>query len=200
MRKPQRPRPLPIVEEARKCKVCADHLPLGPKPLLEASSSTRILIIGQAPGRAAHESGIPWNDRSGERLRTWLGVSMEQFYDSTLIGLMPMGFCFPGTGKSGDMSPRPECAPLWHDPILSCLSKLELTITVGQYAFDRYLAAEFASLTDAVRGFDALLPARLALPHPSPRNNIWLRKNPWFETDVLPRVQCRVQELIGKPG
>jgi len=189
-----------IFTKARACRVCADRLPLGPRPFLQAHRETRLLIVGQAPGRAAHESGIPWNDRSGDRLREWLGITSEQFYDDTLTGLMPMGFCFPGTGESGDLSPRPECAPLWHDKIMSHLPKLELTITVGQYAFDRYLSAEFAALTDAVRGFDSLLPTRIALPHPSPRNNIWLKKHPWFEPDVVPRLRQRVQELVGKAG
>ncbi len=187
---------LQVLREARACDVCADRLPMGPRPLIAATAASRMMIIGQAPGRAAHESGIPWHDRSGERLRDWLGITPATFYNAAKVGLMPMGFCYPGAGKSGDLAPRPECAPLWHDKILFGLKQLKLTIYVGQYAFDRYLGSAYPALTQAVLDFDTLLPTRVVLPHPSPRNNIWLRKNPWFETQLLPELRRRVKEIM----
>lgn len=158
--------------------------------------TSRVLIIGQAPGRAAHESGVPWDDRSGDRLRAWLGLSREQFYDASLVALMPMGFCFPGTSKAGDMPPRKECAPAWHAKFLAAYKALGLTLLIGKYAFDQYLGGRYAGLTEAVAGHEALLPGSAALPHPSPRNNIWLKKHPWFEDVALPRVRERVLELV----
>ena len=187
---------LEILEQARACQNCVLELPLEPRPLLAATAKTRVLIIGQAPGKAAHESGIAWNDRSGDRLRQWLGVSTEQFYDTSFIGLVPMGFCYPGTAKSGDLPPRKECAPLWHERILAQLTKLELTIFVGQYAFQKYLSPQYNSLTDAVHAYSSLLPTRIAIPHPSPRNNIWLKKNAWFTAHVLPALQGSIKNLI----
>lgn len=191
---PRRQRPagdtsLPVLTQARGCTVCAPHLPRGPRPLLAGSNRSCLLIIGQAPGQAAHDSGIPWNDRSGDRLREWLGLSREQFYDPSLVALMPMGFCYPGKGRAGDAPPRPECAPLWHPRLLETFRRVRLTVYVGRYAFDRYLSQEFDTQTDAIRASVALLPSRLALPHPSPLNNRWLAKNRWFEPDVVPAVQ-----------
>jgi len=184
-----------LLKEVRVCRECEASLPLGPRPLLQASGQSRILIIGQAPGSAAHESGIPWDDRSGERLRDWLGVTDEQFYDPKQIALMPMGFCYPGKGKSGDMPPRPECAPLWHDELLKKLKSVALTIYVGRYAIAHYLPDRFGSITEAVKGFDDLLPDRIVLPHPSPRNNIWLKKHPWFQRRTLPALQSCINQL-----
>jgi uracil-DNA glycosylase len=189
------PPALPILKEARACTHCAEDLPEGPRPLVAGSRTSRVLIIGQAPGRAAHASGVPWNDRSGERLRDWLGLSSEEFYDEQLVALMPMGFCYPGTGASGDMPPRPECAPLWHDRILFALTDVQLTVLVGRYACERYTNGTRATLTDSVRRFKAHLPKRIALPHPSGRNNLWLRKNPWFEAQTLPALRARILEV-----
>jgi uracil-DNA glycosylase len=186
-----------LIKEVKACDECASALPHGCRPLIQGSTSSRMLIIGQAPGAAAHASGIPWDDRSGARLRAWLGITSDEFYDAQWVALMPMGFCFPGTGKSGDMKPRRECAPLWHDRLLHGFQGVDLTILVGRYAFDQYLSEEFASLTDAVGGWGQLLPSRVALPHPSPRNNRWLGKHPWFENEVVPALRRRVRGLMG---
>jgi len=188
--------PLPLLTEIRACRVCEDVLPNEPRPILVASAASRIVIIGQAPGRIAHETGVPWNDVSGKRLRAWLGVSDEQFYDPALFALVPMGFCYPGKSGAGDMAPRPECAPLWHPQLLPQLKKLALTIYIGRYPFERYLADLAATLTEGVRAASKLLPARVLLPHPSPRNQFWIKKNPWFTRDVLPAVQARVREVL----
>jgi uracil-DNA glycosylase len=185
-----------LLDEVRACRACADHLPEGPRPLVQASASSRIVIIGQAPGAAAHRSGTPWDDASGRRLRAWLGLTDAQFYDARLVALMPMGFCYPGKGKSGDMAPRAECAPLWHDRLLASLRRVELTVLVGRYAMERYLAGAFGSITDAAAAHDELLPDRIALPHPSPRNNIWLKKHPWFERRALPALRRRVGSIV----
>lgn len=181
-----------LLDQARACTLCEPHLPEGARPLLQASASSRIVIIGQAPGAAAHRSGVPWDDASGRRLREWLGVADDEFYDARRVALVPMGFCYPGKGRSGDMAPRSECAPQWHAPILKKLRRLELTIYVGRYAVERYLEGRFPTVTDAVRAAPELLPNRIALPHPSPRNNRWLAGNPWFERRVLPALRRRV--------
>ncbi|MFM9957355.1 MAG: uracil-DNA glycosylase family protein [Phycisphaerales bacterium] len=186
-----------LLKRARTCRECEHALPCEPRPLLAAAESSRILIIGQAPGRVAHETGVPWNDASGKRLRAWLGVSDEQFYDESLIALVPMGFCYPGKAKGGDMAPRPECAPLWHPRILSKLRRVELTVYIGNYPFARYLSEEAESLTEGVRAATKLLPTRILLPHPSPRNQMWLAKNRWFERDTLPLLRERVQVVLG---
>ncbi len=190
-------RALPILTEARACTHCASELPLGPKPLLAGKSSARILIVGQAPGRVAHETGKPWNDKSGERLRDWLGMTDDQFYDESVTAIVPMGFCFPGTGKSGDMPPRPECAPLWHERILKSLKHIGLTVYAGKYAMEHNAGGAYASVTEAAKAYADHLPERIFLPHPSPRNNLWLKKNPWFERDVLPKLRRRAAELVG---
>jgi uracil-DNA glycosylase len=156
-----------------------------------------VLLISQAPGSVAHESGVPWDDRSGDRLRGWLGLTREEFYDSALVGILPMGFCYPGRGKSGDMRPRPECAPTWHPRLLAGFSGVRLTICVGRCAFERYLSEEAGSLTEAVRVCARLLPERLAIPHPSPRNNIWLKRHPWFEEQTVPLVREAVRRAVG---
>ncbi len=190
-------RSLPILKEVRACKACAPELPLGPKPLIAGRSSARILVIGQAPGRIAHETGIPWNDSSGERLRAWMGISSEAFYDDSITAIMPMGFCFPGAGRSGDMPPRPECAPLWHDRVVGALKNVELTVCAGMYAMKRYAPKPYASMTEASADFREQLPSLILLPHPSGRNNIWLRKNPWFEKKAIPALRQRVREVLG---
>jgi len=185
-----------LLDDARACRECVGKLPNDPRPLLQAAPSSRIVVIGQAPGAAAHDTGVPWDDRSGRRLRDWLGVSGDQFYDPKRIALVPMGFCYPGKGPSGDLAPRPECAPLWHPPLLRALRKVELTVLIGRYALDRYLPDDHDTMTNAVRAHADLLPDRIALPHPSPRNNIWLKKNPWFERQTLPALRRRVAEVL----
>ncbi len=185
-----------LLKQARACRICEPHLPHGCKPLLQGADSSRILVIGQAPGAAAHESGVPWDDKSGDRLRDWLGVTREEFYDPNLFALMPMGFCYPGTGTSGDLRPRPECAPEWHQRLLDAYEPFALTLYTGRYAYERYIGDRYSTLTDAVRAHAQTLPKRMALPHPSPRNNLWLKRNPWFEAQVLPAVQRRVRRVI----
>lgn len=184
------------MERARACRLCEAHLPLGCRPLIRGSRASRVLLISQAPGGAAHESGVPWDDRSGDRLRDWLGLSADEFYDPALVAILPMGFCYPGKGKGGDLRPRPECAPIWHPELLPGFEGVELTLLVGRYAFERYLSDGFGSLTEAVRASERLLPERAAMPHPSPRNNFWLRRNPWFEEEILPRVRESVRRAV----
>ena len=187
---------LKVLEEARACTVCASSLPLGPKPLLAAHPSARILIIGQAPGKATHEAGIPWQDRSGDRLREWLGVTWEQFYDPRQIAIVPTGFCYPGTGASGDLPPRPECAPLWHPRILPLLKRLRITIYLGSFAFASNLGGRYRNLSDAAEDFRALLPDCIVLPHPSPRNGMWASQRPWFQAELLPALRERVKDAL----
>lgn len=186
-----------LLEEIRSCTLCAENLPLGPRPVLRASVSSRILIIGQAPGTKVHASGIPWDDQSGKNLRTWMGVEPEQFYDPELFAIIPMGFCYPGKGKSGDLPPRKECAQQWHEKLLSALPHIQLTLLIGQYAQDYYLPqAKSLSLTEKVQNFQAYLPDYMPLVHPSPRNLIWQNRNPWFQTDVLPVLRNRVKAIL----
>lgn len=185
-----------LLSRVRACRACAD-LPLGPRPILQWSPSARLLIAGQAPGRVTHERGRPFDDASGERLRDWLGVTPAQFYDEARVAIIPMGFCFPGSGKSGDAPPRPECAPLWRDSLLARLTSLELTIVIGRYAADWHFGTRRGSLTEHVRDWRAEWPHRILLPHPSPRNNGWLARNPWFERDLLPKLRARVAVLMG---
>jgi uracil-DNA glycosylase len=185
-----------LLTEIRKCDLCKNHLPNKPRPIIQASSKSAILIIGQAPGQKVQDSGIPWDDKSGDELRRWLDVSKEQFYDSSLFALMPMGFCYPGKGTSGDLPPRPECAPRWHNQVLSGMKKVKLTILIGQYSQKYYLGKEFnSSITENVKNFEMFLPAYLPLVHPSPRNRIWQKKNPWFETEVIPALRTIVNKL-----
>ncbi len=196
---PQRETLEQLLQRVRACTVCAAHLPYPPKPVLRAKASARLMIVGQAPGRKVQETGIPWNDPSGDRLREWLQLTKEEFYDESRIAIIPAGFCYPGKGKSGDMPPRPECAPLWHPPLRAALPKVELTLLVGSYAQEHYLGKRRkGSLSDTVEAFPEYLPAFFPLPHPSPRNRLWLRQRPWFDTDVLPVLRERVGELLGK--
>ncbi len=186
-----------LLAEIAHCTVCAPALPHAPRPVVVADPRARLLIIGQAPGRRVHESGIPWNDPSGDRLRVWLQLDKSAFYDASRIALMPMGFCFPGTGKSGDLPPRPECAPLWHERLLTAMPAVQLTLLVGQYAQRAYLAeAAKTTLTENVRAFHDHLPRFMPLPHPSPRNLLWLKRNPWFETDLLPELRLHVARAL----
>lgn len=164
------------------------------------SPEARILIAGQAPGRKVHESGVPFDDASGDRLRDWLGVSKEQFYDAKFIAILPMGFCYPGTGKSGDLPPRPECAPAWREQVLARLKKLQITLVVGQYAQAYHLQSEAGSVTDLVLAWRKSWPHVVPLPHPSPRNNLWLKRNPWFEAELIPALRKRVSKLLENAG
>lgn len=183
-----------LLQQIKNCTECKQYLKEGVNPIFSASASSKIIIIGQAPGRIVHTTNIPWNDKSGDRLRNWLGVDKANFYNSNLVALMPMGFCFPGTGKTGDLPPRPECAPLWHDKLLAFMKKVKLTLLIGQYAQDYYLGnTKKVSLTETVRHFKDYLPKYFPLPHPSPRNNIWQAKNKWFEEEVLPELKRKIQ-------
>ncbi len=185
-----------LLNTIRACTVCVEHLPAGPRPIVQVGESAAIVIIGQAPGRRVHESGVPWQDPSGDRLRSWLDISAEQFYDPNVIAIVPMGFCYPGSAKSGDNPPRPECAPLWHEPLLEKLPANRLEVIIGTYAQQRYVPDRAATLTETVANWQQYLPRQVVLPHPSPRNNHWLKKNPWFEADTLPALRNRVQEIL----
>lgn len=186
-----------LLRDIRACRLCEAQLPLGPKPVLRASASARLLIVGQAPGTRVHASGIPWNDASGIRLRHWLGIERERFYDERDVAIVPMGFCYPGTGTSGDLPPRPECAATWHARLLPLLPRIELTLLIGHYAQAWFLGARRqGTLTDTVRDYASYLPSQIPLPHPSPRNQLWLKANPWFETDLVPVLQARVRETL----
>jgi len=176
--------------------VCAPHLPLGPRPVVSLHRGARMLVIGQAPGTAVHESGVPWDDPSGDHLREWMGLSRDVFYTSKRIAIMPMGFCYPGKKKGGDAPPRPECAPLWHARIAEALPDVELSLLIGRYAHQHYLDARAKSVTEAVRGFREYLPSQLPLPHPSWRSRGWIKKNPWFESEVLPELRKAVKRLL----
>jgi uracil-DNA glycosylase len=191
---------LHLEQEIRQCTICAEHLPLGPKPILSIHPHSKIAIISQAPGRLAHESGIPWDDPSGERLREWLGVDKTTFYQAANFAIIPMGFCYPGKGKTGDLPPRKECAPQWHHTILSMLPQIQLTLTIGQYAQKAYLGeSRRKNLTETVLHFENYLPAYLPLPHPSPLNARWRKKNPWFREAVLPVLRKWIKEILEEP-
>lgn len=189
---------LPILlSEIKNCQVCTPHLEAGCNPVLTADKASKIVIIGQAPGRKVHESGIPWQDKSGENLRDWLGIDAATFYDTSKFAIVPMGFCYPGKGKSGDLPPRKECAPLWHDVLWAHLQQVQLTLLIGQYAQNYYLGkAKRRTLTETVKNYKTYLPQYFPLPHPSPRNNIWRRKNPWFEQEVLPELKQYIYKSL----
>jgi uracil-DNA glycosylase len=186
-----------LLKEIRSCTTCKKFLPNKPRPILQAGIHSKIVIIGQAPGQKVQDSGIPWDDQSGNELRRWLGVSKEQFYDEKLFALVPMGFCYPGKGSSGDLPPRPECAPLWHEAVLSKMKKIKLIILIGQYAQIYYLGEKLKpTLTETVKNYQEYLPQYLPLVHPSPRNKIWQKKNPWFEKKIVPHLQKIVTRSI----
>jgi len=186
-----------LLREIRNCKACEKFLVSGVNPIIAASTKSRLLIIGQAPGKIVHNTNIPWNDKSGDNLRNWLGIDKDTFYNPDIIALMPMGFCYPGTGKSGDLPPRPECAPLWHQKLLGMMKNVQLIVLIGQYAQNYYLGNNAkATLTESVRSFQEYLPKYFLLPHPSPRNNIWLAKNQWFGRTNLPALKSCVQQIL----
>ena len=185
-----------LLQEVRSCQACAARLPYAPRPVLRAAAGARLLIVGQAPGTRVHATGIPWNDPSGDRLRDWLGIDRELFYNEQRIAIIPMGFCYPGKGRSGDLPPRPECAPLWHARLLAELPQLRLRLLVGKYAQDYYLDTKRQSLATTVRNWQDYSPDFLPLPHPSPRNIRWFREHPWFATEVLPALQSRIATLL----
>lgn len=191
-----------LISQVRRCTLCAEHLPLGPRPVFQLHETARILIASQAPGRRVHETGLPFNDPSGDRLREWLNMTRTTFYDPHRIAILPMGLCFPGTGKSSDLPPRPECAPAWRSALLSHLKNTRLTLLVGQYAqayyFTRQGRKPVATLTENVRSWQKFWPDIVPLPHPSPRNNLWLRRNPWFEEEIIPALQERVAMILNQ--
>jgi uracil-DNA glycosylase len=189
-----------LINEVQNCAHCAEYLPLGPRPVFQMNASARILIAAQAPGKRVHETGIPFNDPSGDRLRTWLGIARETFYDARQVAILPMGFCFPGTGKSGDLPPRSECAAAWRAALLSHLKDINLTLAVGRYAQTYHFPNENASLTKTVRAWQKHWPHIVPLPHPSPRNNLWLKRNPWFEQELIPVLRIRVSEILEHNG
>lgn len=185
-----------LISEAKACRLCEAHLPLGPRPVFLVGAQARLLIVGQAPGRRVHLTGIPWNDPSGDNLRDWLGMTRAGFYDTRRVAILPAGLCFPGTGERGDLPPRPECAPLWHPRFRAALPRIRLTLLVGQYAQAYYLGRRRRkTLADTVRAFAEYLPEYFPLPHPSPRNRLWMKKNPWFAKLVIPALRKRVDGL-----
>ncbi|MDC1089821.1 uracil-DNA glycosylase family protein [Emcibacteraceae bacterium] len=186
-----------LLSDIRSCEICKDHLPFGPRPVIQMNREAKILIVGQAPGIRVHETGIPFNDPSGDRLRNWLGVNKDLFYDEKNISLLPMGFCYPGTGQSGDLAPRPECAIEWRKKLLFELQKVELTLIIGGYAINWHLKNQKKkTLTETVKSWKEYGDQMMVLPHPSPRNNIWLQKNSWFEAEIIPELRRRVRKIL----
>ena len=186
-----------LLAEISNCTICLPYLVNGVNPVLAANPKSKIAIIGQAPGSVVHKTGIPWDDKSGERLREWMGVDEANFYNKDNFAIIPLGFCYPGKGKSGDLPPRKECAPKWHPQLFKYLKNIELVLLVGSYAQQYYLQKDAKStLTETVKAYNMYLPRFLPLPHPSPRNNIWLKKNDWFKADLLPDLKERIQLLI----
>lgn len=188
-----------LLLEVRACRICAASLPLGPRPTVQMAATARLLIVGQAPGRKVHQRGVPWNDASGDRLRGWLNLAPDVFYDEARVAILPIGFCYPGAGdKGGDNPPRPECAPLWHERLTALLPELRLTLLVGQYAHRHYLRlGRTASVTETVRSFQDHGPRFFPLPHPSWRSVLWMRKHPWFELSTIPQLRKAVHDCLG---
>lgn len=185
-----------LLSEVRACRLCEPQLPLGANPVLRASHTARLLIVGQAPGTRVHATGIPWNDPSGDRLRNWLQLDREQFYDESQIAIVPMGFCYPGKGKSGDLPPRPECAARWHARLLAAMPDIRLTLLIGKYAQNHYLGSKHETLAHTVQHWQDHAPERFPLAHPSPRNLRWFRDHPWFEAKVIPALRERLQTIL----
>ena len=191
-----------LLREVRACRLCEGTLPLGPRPVLRASATARILIVGQAPGTKVHATGIPWNDPSGDRLRMWMNIDRDTFYDESRIAIIPMGYCYPGRhARGGDLGPRKECAEHWLPKLLPLMPDIELTILAGQYAQQHYLGDRIKdSLTETVRNWKEYFPRFLPVPHPSPRNTMWLKRNAWFERDVVPKMRARVSSILRAIG
>ncbi len=190
-----------LIDEIRACKICVSNLPFTPNPVLRAAASAKLLIVGQAPGRRVHETSVPFNDPSGDRLREWLDMDRTTFYDVSRIAIVPMGFCYPGTGRSGDLAPRRECADTWRARLLAALPNIELTLAIGQYAQRYHLRkAGRSTLTESVKCWKDYAPHCFPLPHPSPRNNIWLKKNPWFQEQVIPALREAVNRVLDAGG
>jgi len=188
---------LELLANIRKCEVCAKHLELGARPVVSGHVDSKIVIIGQAPGTKVYDSGIPWDDASGKQLRKWLAVSDTTFYDEKKFAIVPMGFCYPGKGKTGDLPPRHECASLWHEKLLNEMKGVLLVILIGMYAQKYYLnKAAKRTLTETVRNYKEYLPNYFVLPHPSPRNRFWLTKNPWFEENVVKELSKKVNAIL----
>ncbi|QYK11549.1 uracil-DNA glycosylase family protein [Shewanella rhizosphaerae] len=187
-----------LLERIARCQICQPHLSHKVRPVLQAESSAKVLIVGQAPGTKAAASGQPFDDPSGDRLREWLGVSREQFYDPNLFAIVPMGFCYPGKGRSGDLPPRAECAPAWREALLAHLKNIQLTLVIGRYAQAYHFGKQCGGVTECVQGWQLYGNQIMPLPHPSPRNNLWLRRNPWFETELLPVLKARVASAIAQ--
>ncbi|WP_405207369.1 uracil-DNA glycosylase family protein [Aquimarina sp. LLG6339-5] len=186
-----------LLSSISKCDVCAKKLELGPRPIISANTHSKIVIIGQAPGSVVHKSGIPWDDKSGQNLRAWMGVDDDTFYNSEITALIPMGFCYPGKGKSGDLPPTKECAPLWHQKLLSNMKDVELILLIGTYAQQYYLGNKLKrTLTESVKNYKEYLPNYFVLPHPSPRNNIWQAKNEWFKKEIIPELQKNIRSIL----
>ena len=186
-----------LLFEIRSCRVCAASLTAGPRPIVQFGETSRIVIIGQAPGSKVHLSGVPWADDSGDRLRQWTGLSKDSFYDPAKVALVPMGFCYPGKGQSGDLPPRPECAPLWHRRVMDLLPSGRLTLLVGTYAQKHYIpTAKRRTMTELVRTFDTQPDGFFPLPHPAWRSMIWMRRNPWYEAEILPVLQSKVRAAL----
>lgn len=186
-----------LLQDIKACTICEKHLLLGSRPVVVAHPESKIVIIGQAPGTKVHASGIPWDDASGKQLRKWLNVLEADFYNPSKFAIIPMWFCYPGKGKTGDLPPRPECAPQWHKLLLDKLPKIELVLLIGMYAQKYYLGKQAKkNLTETVKNYNAYLPKYLPLPHPSPRNRFWLNKNPWFGLEVLPELRERMKTLL----
>ncbi len=186
-----------LLDKIAQCTICKAYLPLGPRPVVTAHQESKIIIIGQAPGLKVHNSGIPWDDQSGKKLRQWLDVSEADFYDTKKFAIIPMGFCYPGKGKTGDLPPRKECAPKWHDALLKHMPKAELIILIGAYAQKYYLKDDAKrTLTETVGEFNIYLPKYFPIPHPSPTNRFWRSKNPWFEATIVPELQNVVKQIL----
>ena len=185
-----------LLRDVQQCSLCANDLEHGVRPVLQVHSKAKILIAGQAPGRRVHKSGVPFDDPSGDRLREWMGISPSEFYDARKVAILPMGFCYPGTGRSGDLPPRPECAEAWRDSLLQQMTNIRLTLVIGQYAIGWHLNRPRSKITEIVKNWKKYRPQSIPMPHPSPRNNLWLKKNPWFEVEVLPYLRRRVTQLL----
>ena len=186
-----------LLQQVRACTLCVPHLPMGVRPVLQAHPAARILVVGQAPGMKVHKSGVPFDDASGDRLRDWMAITRDVFYEPTQMAIVPMGFCYPGTGRSGDLPPRPECAPQWRQQVLEHLPHIALTLVIGQYAQAWHLAKSGNSnVTSIVERWQEFAPKVIPLPHPSPRNNIWLKRNPWFAKTLLPELKELVANAL----